>query len=569
MTDSNSSRFTVLKFDKVEVDNWVDPKGHHHDWPVVYLLQNESSIYVGESTRARNRLQQHLKDSNKSEFEMIRIVLNEEFNKSVCLDLESKLISWFHADSKFQPVNRNDGQQNSNYFEREFRYQPLINEIFHKLKREGLFTRSIPQLENLNIFKLSPFKALNDEQLVAVDGIVEGLLDDIENNKKSVSVVQGGPGTGKTIVAIFLLKLLKDIQQADLLLDVDEDGRFSDFFVEGYKKLLEDKSIGFVVPQQSLRKTIQNVFKKTPSLQSVEVLSPYKVANELKHWDLLVVDETHRLTHRGSGPTRGQFAARNKKLFGDNADGKTSVDWVRAKADHAIFLLDGNQTVRPADVPKHVIDELKTSAQAEGRLYNLESQMRVNAGADYLQFAQALLTNKPVLAPKSNAYDLKFFESFPEFVNSIQEANNTFGLSRIVAGYAWKWLSKDDLSDQAPFDIEIENVKLRWNRTATDWIASQTSSVEVGSVHTVQGYDLNYAGVIIGPDIIWDEQSQSIRAVRECHFDTEVRSVKDPDSLLEYIQNAYYVLLTRGILGTYVYVYDPALRNRIKRVFSS
>lgn len=568
MTNSESSRFAVLKFEKSEVDNWVDPKGHHHDWPVVYLLQNDNSIYVGESTRARNRLQQHLKDTNKSDFEIIRVILNEKFNKSVCLDLESKLISWFHADSKYQPVNRNDGQQNSNYFERELRYQPLINEIFQKLKCEGLFTRTIPQLENLNIFKLSPFKALNDEQLVAVDGIVEGLLVDIENNKKSVSVVQGGPGTGKTIVAIFLLKLLKDIQQANLLLDVDEDGRFSDFFVEGYKEILEDKSIGFVVPQQSLRKTIQNVFKKTPSLQSVEVLSPYKVANEAKHWDMLIVDETHRLTHRGSGPTRGQFSARNKKLFGDNADGKTSVDWVKAKANHSIFLIDGNQTVRPADVPKRVIDELKSSAHKAGRLYNLESQMRVNAGADYLRFAQSLLTDNPTQAPKSNSYDLRFFESFPEFVSAIYEANNTIGLSRIVAGYAWKWLSKDDVSDQAPFDIEIENVKLRWNRTAIDWIASESSSVEVGSVHTVQGYDLNYAGVIIGPDIIWDEQSQSIKAVRESHFDTEVRTVKDPDALLEYIRNAYYVLLTRGILGTYIYACDPALRVRLRSFFS-
>lgn len=125
------------------------------------------------------------------------------------------------------------------------------------------------------------------------------------------------------------------------------------------------------------------------------------------------------------------------------------------------------------------------------------------------------------------------------------------------------------MSVDAPHDISEDGVELRWNRTDTDWISSQGSIDEVGSVHTVQGYDLNYAGVIIGPDIVWDEDHGGVRAVRESHFDREVRSVRDEHELLEYIRNAYYVLLTRGMKGTYVYVCDPALRERVRAAISA
>lgn len=569
MTSSRRSQIETFPFTQENVRSWRDPKGRHHDWPVVYLLHDDQRIYVGESTRARGRLRQHLEDKEKRTLKETRIILNEEFNKSACLDLESRLIAWFHADSQFKPINRNDGQQNSNYFERATRYQKIIDDVFEQLREAGLFTRPAPQIENLNIFKLSPFKALNAEQLVAVDGIVEGLFEDLKTGESSMSVVQGGPGTGKTIVAIYLLKLLRDIQQATADPDPDEDGRFSDFFFSGYREALNGLSIGLVVPQQSLRKTIHNVFRRTPGLSRVKVLSPYTVANSDDHWDILVVDEAHRLTHRGSGMTIGQFRQRNEKLFGDKAEGKTAIDWVKAKSNHQVFLVDGDQTVRPADVPVKTIQSLKQVAQSEGRLYSLESQMRVNAGDDYLHFARALLTNKPVAPVVPDTYDLRFYSDLGKMRAAISEQEEAVGLSRMVAGYAWPWKSKGDTTEEAAYDIEIDGTRFRWNRTDIDWIASETSAEEVGSVHTVQGYDLNYAGVIIGPDIAWDEATSSVKAVKSQHFDTEVKRVKDENNLLEYILNSYYVLLTRGMLGTYIYIYDEALRNRLQPLFDS
>lgn len=233
-----------------------------------------------------------------------------------------------------------------------------------------------------------------------------------------------------------------------------------------------------------------------------------------------------------------------------------------------MFLIDGEQTVRPADVAPSVIRGLVQTAKAEGRWFPLESQMRLTAGEGYLDFARRLLTDEPIPAAAQEGYDLRFFDDLGAMRAEILARENEVGLSRLVAGYAWKWVSKGNGSEDAPADIVLDGVGLHWNRTPTDWISSARSEAEVGSVHTVQGYDLNYAGVIIGPDIVWEEASGRVRAVRKNHFDREVRSTPDEADLLEYIRNSYYVLLTRGIRGTYVYVCDPALRERVRQAIS-
>ena len=123
--------------------------------------------------------------------------------------------------------------------------------------------------------------------------------------------------------------------------------------------------------------------------------------------------------------------------------------------------------------------------------------------------------------------------------------------------------------DLAGYKMPLRGV-VAWNRTDKDWINSPTSIDEVGSIHTVQGYDLNYAGVIIGPDLRLDPKSGEVRFHRESYFDRKGkenltklgRKVTD-DELREFVINIYRVLLTRGILGTYVYVCDPALRDYV------
>ncbi|BDZ43713.1 hypothetical protein GCM10025865_30120 [Paraoerskovia sediminicola] len=267
------TRIEHFAFDRASIDGWHDPEDKHRSWPVVYTLNNERQVYVGESMNALGRMHQHLDSGTKSGLRAVRIMVNDEFNKSACLDLESYLIRLFSGDGGLQVLNRNAGVVDANYFDRA-RYQKTFEEIFEQLREEGLFDKRIAQIENSDLFKLSPFKALNDDQAIAIEDIVEGLLEDLEAGQTSTAVIEGGPGTGKTIVAIYLLKLLTDIRERNDHDNPDAELLFSDFFVAGNAELLQGRRLGLVVPQQSLRASVQKVFAKTPGLSRKMVLSP-------------------------------------------------------------------------------------------------------------------------------------------------------------------------------------------------------------------------------------------------------------------------------------------------------
>lgn len=141
----------------------------------------------------------------------------------------------------------------------------------------------------------------------------------------------------------------------------------------------------------------------------------------------------------------------------------------------------------------------------------------------------------------------------------------------MLAGYGYEWKSK---KNPEAFDIETGGFKGRWNSATTDWINSPGSIDEVGSIHTVQGYDLNYAGVIIGPELYWDSETQQIRVDRDQYRDRKGKEanrkrgieVTDED-LFRLIVNIYTVLMTRGMRGTFVYVHDEGLRERLRSAF--
>lgn len=566
-----------LDFTPNAVSSWAAGDERRRNWPVVYLLDGTdsagtASAYVGETVNAATRIRQHLLNPAKDGFRRVRVVVDETFNKSACLDLESHLIRWLAGDGQYRVMNGNEGIIDARYYERDL-YRESFREVFERLRSEGVFQRSIPEIESSDLFKLSPFKVLSDEQAVAVEDIVEGLLDDLESSARSLSVVEGHPGTGKTILAIFLMKLLADIRDHDDADEVEPDSMFAEFFLPEHRELLKGVRIGFVVPQQSLRESIKRVFRKTPKVAEDQILTPFDVGASESPWDLLIVDETHRLNQRAnqsSGVNNRRFATINQKLFGADDPAKTQLDWIRAQSTHQIFLLDAEQTVRPADLPQMTLRALVGESQAAHRRYPLATQMRVRAGSDYVEFVRALLRGKaiPGHRPDFGDYDLRFFDDLGKMQRQIIDRNRERGLARLVAGYAWDWMSN---RDKGAFDIELDGVKLRWNSQAKDWINSPASINEVGSIHTVQGYDLNYAGVVIGNDLRYDPESHRLFVDRDSYRDVKGKEnnrrlgiTYSDDDLLEFIRNIYGVLLTRGMLGTYVYVCDPALREYIR-----
>jgi len=572
------SEIQQVDFTLQAVVPWASADERRRNWPVVYVIDGAgeggaSSVYVGETVNAEARMRQHLASASKVGLRRVRVVMNERFNKSACLDLESHLIRWLAGDGQYLVMNGNEGIIDARYYERE-RYREEFREIFEQLRSEGVFHRTIPEIENSDLFKLSPFKVLTHEQAVAVENIVEGLFQDLASESGSSSVIEGHPGTGKTIVGIFLMKLLADIRDFDEADEVEPDSMFAEFFVTENRDLLTDLRIGLVVPQQSLRESIKRVFKKTPKLSPSQVLTPFDVGLADQKWDILIVDETHRLNQRAnqsSGVNNRRFITANEKLFGWDDPTKTQLDWIRAQSTHQVFLLDAEQTVRPADLPQVTLRSLVADADGSHRKYPLMSQMRVRAGSDYVAFIRGLLSGVPRAdsRPDFGEYDLRFFDDLAEMRREILRRESEFKLARLVAGYAWEWKSR---KDPAAFDIELDGLRLRWNSQDRDWINSPNSIHEVGSIHTVQGYDLNFAGVIIGNDLRYDSRTGRLYVDRSSYFDAKGKENNkqlgieySDDDLLEFIRNIYGVLLTRGIRGTYVYVCDPELRAFISR----
>jgi DUF2075 family protein/predicted GIY-YIG superfamily endonuclease len=554
---SASSLFEVNKYVFSEArlsDVQANAYAQNH-WPLVYVLSDEkkSLAYVGETADATARLSTHLKHQSKRRLSVAHLITSLKFNKSATLDIESNLIKYMAADGKFTLLNGNLGLADHSYYQKDEVYSGIFKDIWDRLRAQGLTQHSIEHLDNSDLFKYSPYKALSADQRQGLLGIMHALVDD----KTRTLVVQGGAGTGKSVLAIFLFKLLQsDHSDFSFREFSDEQAEVHEVSLRLREKYGHQPRMALVVPMASFRSTLKKAFSHISGLKASMVIGPSELAKQ--HYDIVLVDEAHRLRQRVNlGAYFGAFDKTSKAL---GFDPKTcsEVDWVLKQSTRAVLFYDTDQSIKPSDAPAEVFSALKKAPGTS--VQQLVSQFRVRGGNPYVEFVDALLKVKlPAdTKHKAKAYELELFDSFAEFRNKIIEKEQAVGLSRMVAGYSWPWLSS---KDPEQFDIEIEGVKLRWNRTNADWINADRSVEEVGCIHTTQGYDLNYAGIIFGREITFDKAKHEIVIRPELYFDKNGKqTITDPDQLKRYILNIYKTILMRGIRGTFVYACDPDFR---------
>ena len=528
-------------------------------------------------------MSQHLKTVEKNKLDVTHVVIHEKFNKSVCLELESILINLFTGDGKKTVLNANHGIVDADYYQRDS-YREIFNEIFESLRSSyGLFSQSKPDIENSDLYKYSPFKQLNEEQENVVTSLSERIISSLSDKKSPLQefIIQGGAGTGKTILAVYLIKLIADYS-SERPITTEEDAL--PLTQAATKRPLR---IGIVIPQSSLRKTIKRVFKSVDGLSDKMVLSPFDipkiVLNENAEYDLLIVDEAHRLNRfstQANGNVFKMYRDNNRALYGEadkEGDQHNQLDWMRTCSKNLVLLLDPTQAVRPADMSSKVWESVIAESITNKLYFQLHSQMRMKLSEidKYKALIDALFGDRPIEesdVPDFSGYDFRIFTNFMEMHEALTRREEEYGLSRMVAGYAWPWISKGDKSDSAPYDFELDGVSMRWNRTVESWVHSPTAFQEVGSIHTIQGYDLNYAGVIIGADVELDE-SGKYRVNKNNYHDkrgkanNKVANEKTtPERLRRYVANIYKVLLTRGIRGTYIYAEPSGLAERFHQV---
>lgn len=555
-------------------ESFSEIKGNYfgEKWPVVYIIEDKGkrTAYIGETTNILNRANQHWNNPERKQLKSIHIIHNKAFNKSVILDLEAFLIRYIAADGQYLLQNGNGGQHTHNYFQRKD-YQQEFKHIWQILKQYNIVSKELSFIENTDLFKYSPYKSLTEDQYIIIKHIIKDLKSDLKNNIRSrSSIINGGAGTGKSILGIFLIKLLTDAQKS-LEWDLEEEGINDNLnYIVG--KLDSKLKIGYVVPMQNFRKTLKNVFRGIKGLTAKMVLSPADVANAKESYDILIIDESHRLRKRYglSGP--GDFVAfdsKNEKLnLGKEG---TELDWILKKSRYQFFFYDSNQTIKPTDIDP--VRFFTLSEKKETRKYKLTSQLRCKGGNDYIQYIKNILDCQQNTKINFQSYDLKLFEDVNEMILAIKQLNDEIGLCRNIAGYAWEWKTKgksnDEIQKERIFDIEIDEYKYIWNQTDTDWINSPNSIDEIGCIHTTQGFDLNYAGVILGPEIDYDPISNCIIVYKDKYKDSKGKMGIDNDiTLASYIKNIYTTILERGISGTYIFACNKSLKEYLKKFFN-
>ena len=367
---------------------------HGSDWPVVYILDNDQEAtiitheaYVGETLDASVRASQHWQNPERRRLTRINLISDVDYNKSVILDLEAFLIKHMSVDRHFKLQNGNMGLHLHNYFNRAY-YEGTFRLIWEQLRERKLADKDLQEIENSDLFKYSPFNSLSADQYNAIACVVKDLSAAIQAKQPMTAIVEGGPGTGKTVLAVQMMKLLT-ARNLGIIQEPDAEEE-SSTLVESLKELPKGLKVGLVIPMQSLRQTIQSVFDSIGGgLGAKMVLSPNDVPKQT--FDLLIVDEAHRLRQR-KGLAQYPVFDQNNALLGFGNEG-TELDWILKQSKYQLFFYDGMQSVKPADVDASRFVALKQGAHS--KIYKLHTQFRCRAGDDYIKYVRSILSYNP------------------------------------------------------------------------------------------------------------------------------------------------------------------------------
>ena len=549
------------------------------NWPIVYQIENKGIMYIGESTNFKNRMLQHLSDERKKDLEggVVHVIIDEMFNKSATLDLEAFLIQNFSAEEKYELLNRNDGLSDRDYFDRPVYTEKFIR-VWQELINNGIASKTLDEIKNDSLYKYSPYKVLNDQQESVVYDVICNIDEAIAERGKSISVISGDAGTGKTIVIMFLTKLIADLQTFDNTHDeVDDDSRFKLFFEDDtFNRRFKDKKIALIIPQESLRGRVSKVLKNiTNQGADVRIFSPITFGKCNDYFDITLVDEGHLLKVGFTGNTGKDVKEINKKLFDDD-EIHTEFDWIMKKSNNVVIVYSEDQRIRPANIEPYDIEKYNVDGVNYRNNYVLQKQMRSLGNMEYIKYVNDIFSNNNPKPCRQvfDGFEMKMFKNLPKMYELIRARESQVGLSRVVAGFSWEWKTnpKKNLGE---YDMVIDGLKLKWNSTRNNWIGSKNSIDEVGSIYTVQGEDLNYIGVIIGNDLryrngklIFNKKDYAdVGALNRSQRQTAQKIVLEDEDFLEQILRVYRVLMNRAIRGVYVYACDSGMKKYLSNFF--
>jgi len=376
---------------------------------------------------------------------------------------------------------------------------------------------------------------LIDEQKTVLENIVAAATK-AQVDTKQVLIIHGGPGTGKSVIALNALARLTSLR----------------------------KNVRYVTPNAAPRAVFENKLQKILSRQMLTGLfsgSGAYTTSPKDSFDMLIVDEAHRLK------ARHQYSK----------GGVNQIKEIIAASRASVFFIDEAQQVTWKDIGDiSAIEEFAKAAGAEIQHFTLHSQFRCGGSDDYLVWLDDTLgirsDDSSYFSP--DRYDFRIFDNPTELHDTIREKNRDSNKSRMVAGYCWNWVSRNDKT-QADLAFPEFRYRANWNLTehGSKWIIEPDSVSEVGCIHTCQGLELDYVGVIIGPDLVFRDGDLTTEPGARAKSDKSLAGYKkvleeDPVAATEradaIIRNTYRTLMSRGMKGCYVFFTDKATADYFK-----
>ena len=408
------------------------------------------------------------------------------------------------------------------------------------LKRidKGIYKPSKKLMSHVSgIIKSKSEYNLLDEQLIVYDSVIAAAKKNLKSLKKTVIIVKGGSGTGKSVIAINLMAdLMKDGYNAHYATG-------SRAFTETLRTIIGTRGKDLFTYFNSYAKAEKNVI------------------------DVLICDEAHRIRQY----SYSRFTAR---------EDRTNIPQIQELINAAkvsVFFIDDDQIVRPNEIGSAaLIKEYAENKNYVVKEYELEAQFRCNGSVGFTNWINNTLAIKRtanVIWEEKEEFDFKILDTAEELQHAIQNKVKEGFTARMTAGFCWNW-SNPTPDGALVRDVSIGNFSMPWNAKpdanylvsdipkANLWAYDTKGINQVGCIYTAQGFEFDYVGVIFGKDIVYDPTIASWKGQKEFNFDSVVK--RSGDKFLDLVKRTYRVLLTRGMKGCYVYFMDENTKNFFK-----
>jgi DUF2075 family protein len=380
-----------------------------------------------------------------------------------------------------------------------------------------------------NVIRGIPEYILLDEQQIVYDIVFSCAKSGFHDKRKTVIIIKGGPGTGKSVIAINLM--------ADLL--------------------LQHYNAQYATGSRAFTETLKNIVKSRGAAQ-FKYFNSYTEAQE-NEIDVLIADEAHRLRQTSFN----RFTPKEKR------SNTPQIEELIKASKVAVFFIDDDQIVRPGEIGSvKYIEEYAKLNNCKLFQYELEAQFRCNGSDAFVNWVNNTLGIKRtanVIWDQHEEFDLQIFDSPQKLEEAIREKVSKGNTGRMMAGFCWPW-SNPDSEGNLRNDVQIGAYQRAWNAKpearilaagipkSNLWAYEPNGIEQIGCVYTAQGFEFDYAGIIVGKDLIYDFDRQQWVGNPAASADGTVKRAKG--NFTELVKNTYRVLLSRGMKGCYIYFLD-------------